>query len=177
VCAFPVPIDRSFVRSTATRRRSRLFVGVRSSSSDEPNRFVFTVVDDVFVARPAGGCLCRRRRRRRSGRTHCLADVCMCKQYGLSHSGTRACAGHTGTDTLGRMYVRVLVCVNSTVYPTLGHACGTHWDTLGHTGTCLYVCVNSMVLWFGSVRHPSIHPSIRGRRRRVRAADAGRAAI
>jgi len=58
------------------------------------------------------------------------------------------------------MYVRVLVCVNSTVYPTLGRACGTHWDTLGHTGTCLYVCVNSMVLWFGSASiHPSIHPS------------------
>jgi len=88
------------------------FFFVSSSSSDEPNRFVFTIVDDdAFVARPAGGCVCRRRRRRRSGRsthwdghtvwrTHCLADVCMCKQYGLSHSGTHTCGtlGHTGTQ-------------------------------------------------------------------------------
>ena len=148
---------RSFVRSTTTRRRSRSFVGVRSSSSsDEPNRFVFTVVvDDVFVARPAGGCVCRRRRRRRSGRTHWDGDVCMCKQYCLSHSGT-----HTHWDTLGRTHwdgcMCLYVCVNSTVCPTVGHV------RAGHTGTCLYVCVNSMVLWFGSVQ-PSIHPSIHPR--------------
>ena len=70
----------------------------------------------------------------------------MCKQYGLSHSGTHwDTLGHTGTDTLGRMYVRVLVCINSTVYPTVGHVhaghTGTHWDG------CMYVlvCTNSTV--------------------------------
>ena len=114
----------------------------------------------------------------------------MCKQYGLSHSGTHwDTLGHTGTDTLGRMYVLLCMCKQY----GLSHI-GTHARALGHTGThwdgcmyvCLYVCVNStvyptvgrarvrdtlgrvfvcvnsMVLWFGSVQpsiHPSIHPS------------------
>ena len=180
MCAFlSRSIVRSFVRSTTTRRRSRSFVGVRSSSSsDEPNRF-------VVRTRSSTTPLSLDRR----------ADVCADVDVVVVRDG------HTGTG--------MCVCVNSTVYPTVGHTrTGTHWDghtgtdvcacacmckqyglshigtrvrdTLGHTGTHwdVFVCMckqYGFMVWFGI--HPSIHPSIRGRRRRVRAADAGRAAI
>ena len=161
MCAFlSRSFVRSFVRSTATRRRSRSFVDPRrrrltnrtdsssrssTTSSSLDRRADVSDVVDVVVVRdghtawrmyvcvnsmvyPTVG-------HTRTGThwdghtgTDVCACACMCKQYGLSHIGTR-------------------------VRDTLGHT-GTHWD--------VFVCMckqYGFMVWFGSASiHPSIHP-------------------
>ena len=175
MCAFPVPVVRSFVRSFVRRRPG----GGSDRSSASGRRRLTNRTDSSSRSSTTPSSLDRR------------ADVCADVDVVVVRDG----------HTVWRMYV----CVNSMVYPTMGHTRAR--DTLGHTGTdvcacaCMYkqyglshsgtracgthwdvfVCMckqYGFMVWFGSASiHPSIHPSIRGRRRRVRAADAGRAAI
>ena len=106
---FSVPIDRSFVRSFVRRRPG----GGPDRSSASGRRRLTNRTDSSSRSSTTSSSLDRR------ADVSDVVDVVVVRD------------GHTGTG--------MCVCVNSTVYPTVGHTrTGTHWD--GHTGTDVCAC-------------------------------------